>query len=374
MASTRNMIAPPVFASDASTVVPPTPVAGVTYRDPIGGPASAADGWPYAERVNSADFNQIMFQLTSVSSIVDKKGVLGWSNLVDYTEPAVTFGSDGVLYAWISASGPDNGGAKDPVASTGAWAPLSSLLSNGIAGDSSKIRSSIPLASSTANFTADQVVVSESLSGRSYRLNGINKVINLGTVGVGGMDAGSPPVNGYVAVYLIYNANGDVNLLATNATAVVCPTVYAGANMPSGYIASALIGVWPTNAGAQFRPGIQLGRRVYIVPVQSIVTTVQKPDLTSVSISNAVPPNAISYFGAAQIASTSPGAITQALLAATASGIGQVYVLGSSPSGNNASGSPTGEVPIMTPQTTFYSVTASIGTMSAIIIIAGYDI
>lgn len=373
MASTRSTISPPIFASNASTVVPPTPVAGVSYRDPIAGPASSPDGWPYAERVNSAEFNQIMFQLSSIASIIDKKGILGWSNLVDYTEASVVFGSDGSLYAWLVASGPNNGGAKDPVATTGSWAPLSALMSNGLAGDAMKVRASISIASSTATFTADQVVVSESLSGRSYRLSSFSEVINLATVGIGGMDVGSPPVNGYVAIYAIYNANGDINLLAVNSTSIVAPTVYAGGNMPAGYIASALIGVWGTNAGAQFRPGLQLGRRVYFTPVQSIITSVQQPALTSISISNAIPPNAISYFGAAQIASTSSGAITQALLAASASGIGQISILGSAPAGNNASGAPSGEVPIMDPQTTFYSVTASAGTMSAIISVSGYD-
>lgn len=114
MSSTRSIVSTPPFASNALTVIPPTPVAGVPYRDPAAGPASSPDGWPYGERVNSAEFNQIMFQSTSLLSIMDKKGVLGWSDLVNYTEAAICFASDGLLYSWIQASGPGNGGAKDP--------------------------------------------------------------------------------------------------------------------------------------------------------------------------------------------------------------------------------------------------------------------
>lgn len=124
MSSTRSIIAPPPFAANALTVIPPTPVAGVSYRDPVAGPASSPDGWPYAERVNSAEFNQIMYQSTSLMSIIDKKGVLGWSNLVDYPEASVQFGSDGVLYVWLQASGPTLGGAKDPISNPTFWRPL----------------------------------------------------------------------------------------------------------------------------------------------------------------------------------------------------------------------------------------------------------
>ena len=126
MSSTRSIISPPPFASTALTVIPPTPVAGVTYRDETAGPASSPDGWPYAERVNSAEWNQIMYQLSSLVSIMDHKGVLGWSDLVDYSEASVQFGSDGILYAWLQASGPSLGGAKDPVSNPTYWKNLRS--------------------------------------------------------------------------------------------------------------------------------------------------------------------------------------------------------------------------------------------------------
>lgn len=129
MASTRDVIAPPIFAEDASTTIPPTPIAGQSYRDPVAGPASSPDGWPYAQLVNSAEFNQLMFQWSSLLSIMDLKGLLGWSSLKDYTEDAITFGSDGTLYKWIQPSGPNNGGPQDPVSSPMYWQTLASALS-----------------------------------------------------------------------------------------------------------------------------------------------------------------------------------------------------------------------------------------------------
>lgn len=125
MSSTRSVISPGVFASDASTVIPPTPIQGVSYRDPLGGPASAPDGWPFFEKVNSADFNQLMFQYSSLLDIIDKQGILGWSDLVDYAVPAIVFGSNGILYFAIQANGPGLSLVRDPITSVNFWQPLS---------------------------------------------------------------------------------------------------------------------------------------------------------------------------------------------------------------------------------------------------------
>lgn len=134
MSSTRSTIAPPPFAANALTVIPPTPVAGVSYRDPAAGPASSADGWPYAERVNSAEFNQILFQATTLLSIIDKKGILGWSDQVNYTEASLCFGSDGSLYLWLIPSGPAGAGAKDPISNPTYWKLLVQAATDVIAG------------------------------------------------------------------------------------------------------------------------------------------------------------------------------------------------------------------------------------------------
>ena len=123
MSSTRDFKNPGIFADDASTTIPPTPIAGVAYRDAILGADATPDGWKYGTRVDSKDWNQIMFLITSVLDMLDRKGILGWSNQVDYTEPGYVMGSDGNTYRWVQESGPSSlAGFRDPVTEPAYWA------------------------------------------------------------------------------------------------------------------------------------------------------------------------------------------------------------------------------------------------------------
>lgn len=122
MSSTRDFKAPGVFAEDASTTIPPTPIAGVSYRDTTNGTDDTKNGWRYGTRVESQDWNQIMYLMTSMLSMIDTQGVLGWASGVDYTGPALVFGSDDQLYVKTALpSGPNNGGAKDPISNPTYW-------------------------------------------------------------------------------------------------------------------------------------------------------------------------------------------------------------------------------------------------------------
>lgn len=124
MASTRNVKAPGVLASAATVGVPPTPIAGAAYRDPAALAVMLASGWKYGTPVNSAGENQYNFQTSTLLDLVDKHGVLGWCNLVDYETPALVFGSDGILYRALANSGPSGAGAQDPTSSTGYWVSI----------------------------------------------------------------------------------------------------------------------------------------------------------------------------------------------------------------------------------------------------------
>lgn len=130
MSSTRSFKSPGIFAADAATIIPPTPIAGVAYRDTVTGTADVENGWRYGTRVESQDWNQIMYMVTSMLGMIDTQGVLGWSSDVDYTGPALVFGSDGQLYIKIgAASGPNNGGAKDPISNPTYWQSFVSRFS-----------------------------------------------------------------------------------------------------------------------------------------------------------------------------------------------------------------------------------------------------
>lgn len=168
----------------------------------------------------------------------------------------------------------------------------------GVVGTSRNARMFVPSASATATFTADELIVQTALGGRQYKLNGLNKTINLAATGAGGMDTGAVPVTGFVALYAIYNPLTQVsNLLAVNATSAVVPEVYGGANMPAGYTASALVSVWKI-AVSKFTVGNQIGRRI------SVATTVLlsgsasvSPPVTSLSLATGVPLNATTISG-----------------------------------------------------------------------------
>lgn len=122
MASTRNIKAPGVLASAATVGVPPTPIAGAAYRDPAALAVMLASGWKYGTPVNSAGENQYNFQASTLLDLLDRQGILGWCDLVNYGTPAAVFGSDGRLYFSAAASGPDTpAGARDPVSTSGFW-------------------------------------------------------------------------------------------------------------------------------------------------------------------------------------------------------------------------------------------------------------
>jgi hypothetical protein len=75
----------------------------------------------------------------------------------------------------------------------------------------------VSTASSSAAFTADELIVESALGGLNYKLSNLSLAINLAANGVGGLDTGSPPVNGYVPLYVIYNpTTGAAALMGKN--------------------------------------------------------------------------------------------------------------------------------------------------------------
>jgi hypothetical protein len=125
MSSTRDFKSPGIFAENATTVIPPTPIQGVAYRDQVNGTDDTPNGWRYGTKVESQDWNQIMFLITSMLSTMDSQGILGWSPDVDYAVPAVTFGSDGLPYIALQPSGPSTA-AQDPISSPSYWEQFAS--------------------------------------------------------------------------------------------------------------------------------------------------------------------------------------------------------------------------------------------------------
>lgn len=110
-----------VFASDAKTVVPISPMVGIPYRNPNLTSDKVGQGWPFSTVVDSADFNELMFRVTGLMDFVEKTGGIIWSPLTDY--PVGAFVRDEQLTFWEAtrASGPNNGGSQSPYVGSQYW-------------------------------------------------------------------------------------------------------------------------------------------------------------------------------------------------------------------------------------------------------------
>ncbi|WP_255435321.1 hypothetical protein [Rhodoferax sp. BLA1] len=245
------------------------------------------------------------------------------------------------------------------------------LLSTGVVGSTRNLTMLVAAASAGANITADEIVVAAALGGTSFRLGGFNKSINLGVVGVGGMDTGAAPASGYVAIYAIYNPSTKAAaLLATNATSAAQPEVYGGAHMPAGFTASALVSVWPTNSSGQFAVGYQSGRKVSIVGAQVLSTSTQQVALTPLSIAGAVPKNAKMVGGFVGVSSTAVGSGSMSV--ATTASVGQLLANVSVGQATTSYSSPFADLQIATVQTIYYTMSVNSGTMTGIVYISDY--
>ncbi|MBB4863361.1 hypothetical protein HNP46_002208 [Pseudomonas nitritireducens] len=180
----------------------------------------------------------------------------------------------------------------------------------GVVGTARNLKAYLSAAAASGTFTADEVILESALGGLAYRLPSFSKTINLATTGAGGMDTGTAPVNGFVAIYAIYNPTTRASaLLGVNATSITAPEVYGGANMPAGYTASSLVSVWPTNASSQFLAASQSGRKVGFMFRNVLSTSTAVASLTSLSIAGVVPRNALAIGGMLGIGSSGASAL-----------------------------------------------------------------
>ncbi|AMO47633.1 RNA polymerase beta [Enterobacter sp. FY-07] len=242
----------------------------------------------------------------------------------------------------------------------------------GVVGSSRNARMNIAAASTTATFTADELIVSTALGGKVYRLSNVNKTINLAITGVGGMDSGAAPSNGFVAVYTIYNPTTDTDgLLGVNATAAAVPEICASANIPAGYIASALVAVLPVSS-LQFSAASVAGRNVSIVGVSVLSGNGAPGSLVALSMSG-VPYNAVSLdmvITAGLITADTTGSIEIAP-ASNLVGARRVSVGGSS-TGGTISNTSFSQMPVFNNSKTMYWHTLS-ASIAYTVVVEGYS-
>ncbi len=242
-----------------------------------------------------------------------------------------------------------------------------------VVGSARNVSMAVATASASGTLTADEIIVETALGGQTYRLASFNKTINLGTIGAGGMDTGTAPASGFVALYAIYNpTTGASALLAMNATSAAAPNVYAGANMPAGYTASALVSVWGTNSSRLLLPGYQNDRVVSTNGATVLTTTTASSGYTAFSVAGAVPPNGKTCRGYQAISGNTASAGLSSGVAGSSSGLGSAGQGGTMPTNVSSVTTSFPHIPLATSQTLFYTATASTGSMTYVVGIYEY--
>ncbi|MDR3432053.1 MAG: phage tail protein [Rouxiella aceris] len=243
----------------------------------------------------------------------------------------------------------------------------------GIVGTAHNAAMTVPTTSASATFTADELIVATALGGIQYRLSLVNKSVNLGKTGPGGMDSGSAPLAGFVGIYVIYNpATGVCALLAVNATATKLPKVYSGANMPAGFTASALVSIWPTTASGQFLAASQRNHIISLAPTAAITTNAIYPTGSTLSIAGIVPKNADTVSGSFILYSTETSSMN-GLISVSAARFGEQGITATVGARLNF-GAAFSQVPLVDPQVVGIIFESSTGTPTFSLFITSYTI
>ncbi|WP_230947178.1 hypothetical protein [Burkholderia cepacia] len=290
-------------------------------------------------------------------------GVYGFFELIN--ESSVKWDVAGELFNQFGTTAP-LGDSSKRLATT----EFVQLTSAAVVGSMRNAAMGVPVPSTSATFTAEEIVVETALGGVAYKLANFNETINLATTG---MDTGSAPVSGYVGLYAGFNpSTGARKLFARNATSTVLGSVYGGSNPPPGIVATALVSVWPTNGNGQFVVGLQIDREVAISNTVVLTTSTPQAALTSFSAAAALPPNARFCRGDYTISSSTASAGANGVVVGTSIEVGRAAIGATSPTPSGALTTSFPNIPIVTPQTLFYRAGVSAGTLSFSVNVVAY--
>jgi microcystin-dependent protein len=273
------------------------------------------------------------------------------------------------IKAW---NAPVNQGTIDIAALAAA---IETASSNGpLVGSMRGDKMQIPVASSSGTIKVAEVVVGNA-NGKTRTLRNFSQLVDLASAakGLGAMDAGAAPVNGYVALYAFYNPVTEAQgVMAWNCTSAVAPVMYGGSAPPAGYTYSALIGVWPTNASGQFPNGYQENRMFSGNSKEVLSTQGGRSSYTPFSVASAVPMNAKQCQGFIGLSNASAGANTYGTLGGE-NGVGSVqFACNPSGAANGGPQSPFPLLPLTSPQTLYHTLTANVGIATFSINISAY--
>ena len=250
--------------------------------------------------------NQSAFTIQSGTDISSPNTTLDWIPIYNHTTGTIEKVNASELTSSVGSGVTSlnglNGvltlaqGANVSIASGGTTVTLTAPGSN-IAGDARNLKI-VQGSTTTLTVTADEITTETTLGGTTYKEASVSHTLTITGTGANGMDTGSTP-NGYICVYSITKGDGSTYaVLGQNAATNSCPTIYGGANIPSGYIASGLIGIWPTTSGPTVLAGTIINREfVYNAPCLVASNITGATSLTNQSVSACVPPKAIAVSG-----------------------------------------------------------------------------
>lgn len=245
--------------------------------------------------------------------------------------------------------------------------------SPGVVGATRNLSMSVTAASATATLTADEIIVETALGGLRYCLPSFSKTINLATTGAGGMDTGTATANGFLGIYTIYNPTSAMAaLLGTMEGSTPLPSVYGGANMPSGYTASALVAVVPINSTAgQFKVFL-MQDRVVSIPVVAAITSTSTVTNGALSLTSFVPKTARTVSGIMTLGNSSGASMQIIVQASPTQQIGLQSIEGYTYSGAGQISNFTG-LAMASPQTIGYSFSGPASGSTWVISVSGYS-
>jgi hypothetical protein len=217
-------------------------------------------------------------------------------------------------------------------------------------------------AGSTASltWTIGEIIAKTALSGLTYFGSSLSLSINLGTVGIGGMDTGSAPVTGDVSVYAAYNPTTTTwGVFACAGTTSNGP-IYTGSNAPSGYTATCLLYAGVTNSSRQFTQFYQRDRTIWSTGFTWAANgnTVTNTSPVATTNTNFLPSAAITCGGTYSISSSVSNTL---YISGDAIGTGQQEVGSSIVS--SADDSSYVNLPLMTPKTLYYNIAGGTATL-----------
>ena len=103
------------WAKSAATEIAIPPVSGAAYRNVSLSVAEIETGQPYDKVFDSSKYNEVLHQVTGLAQLLERYGILPYSEKTNYAEGARCLGLDGIVYIAAQASGPGvTGGPRAP--------------------------------------------------------------------------------------------------------------------------------------------------------------------------------------------------------------------------------------------------------------------